>query len=70
MQSNIDSEGTDKHHGYTKDDSGTVWYWDYDGDELSFTDRGVPTDHPIYTEDVPDDVREHARQYAKQYVDN
>lgn len=62
MQSHIDVKG-EVDHGYTKDDSGTIWYWEWDGTELTFTDRGTPSDHPIRTGNVPEDVRKHAKTH-------
>lgn len=60
MLSMIDSENGDVIHGSTIDDSGTVWYWEYDGGSVEFTDRGVPVGHPIRSGSVPDDVRKAA----------
>lgn len=69
MQSQIDVPGGDIHHGNTVDDNGTVWYWEWDGESVEFTDRGVPTDHPIRDGPVPDDVRDHAETHVDALIE-
>lgn len=64
MLSTIDHVGSEKSYGYTKDEDGTIWYWEWDGEEVAFSARGTPTDHPIRSGDVPEAVRDHAETYV------
>lgn len=60
MISNIDHRGSDKAYGWTKQEDGTVWYWNWNGSRVAFTDRGTPTNHPIRSGPVPEHIQEHA----------
>lgn len=72
MQSHIDCQGTERDHGYTKDDTGEIWYWSIPkrGTEVEFTDRGCHIDHPIRrTGEVPDEIREHAETHVSALIE-
>lgn len=58
-------------HGYTKDDDGTVWYWEAEPNTggVVFTERGTPIDHPIRSGDVPGHVRDHAETYVEALIE-
>lgn len=70
MISTLDHQGPEKAYGWTKDEDGEVWYWEWDGEEVSFTERGTHTDHPIRrTGRVPDEIREHAETHVSALIE-
>ena len=60
----IDHKTSNKSYGYTKENNGTVWYWNFDGEKLEFRDYGYPTNHPYNNKGyVPNNIKKVTKHY-------
>jgi len=65
MKAVIDAPGLNTDHGYTIDNRDTIWYWKWDGENLTFRETGTGVNHPIRNGPVPEPVREYTERFIE-----